>query len=273
MKKEHLGVGISNALASIIANDFGFDFFWVSSFELSALNGLLDLELISIDEISKTVQSINLTTNVPIIVDMDSGHGNAIQAYYASRKIFNSGADAICIEDYHHSKVCSLINGVDRELAPIKDQVDKIKKIKAASKNKKVIARSESLVCGDSVHSTIERFEAYIQEGGVESIFIQSKQREAGDLKKVANHFREKVDIYVTPTCFPEEIYDDLYASGVTHIILANFGIRKMFEALKYIYSVASTSDSAKVLDANTPSYTELIKVLTSNNPFAKLTK
>lgn len=261
---QRLGVGVCSGLSAKLANERKFDFLWVSSFELSISKGLPDSGLITSKELADDLEVIARNSSKELVVDLDSGHGDPLQCFMAADRAFSKGASAVCIEDHGFSKRSSLDSNAKRSLAPIDYQVEKLNAAyKASTKygnQPYVIARTEALVCGESTNSAIERLEAYIADGNASSIFVQNTSEDIEKLSEVVGHFKGKVRVFVTPTCYSHISFQKLYGFGVTDIILANYGIRTVFKSLNELYEKLELAESVSSIDGIVTSYAKLVE-------------
>src|SRR4051794_10828936 len=86
-------------LSAVLAEEAGFDAIWASGFELAALYGLPDVSLISMAEHLAMVRAIAGRCVLPIVADVDTGFGNAINVLHTVREYERAGAAAVVIED------------------------------------------------------------------------------------------------------------------------------------------------------------------------------
>lgn len=102
------------ALSAILAEEAGFDALWASGFEVAALYGLPDMSLISMTQHLDIVRAIAGSSSLPIVADIDTGFGNAINVIHAATEYEQAGANTIVIEDKTFPKVTSLVAGAGR---------------------------------------------------------------------------------------------------------------------------------------------------------------
>ena len=95
-------------------------------FELSALYGLPDVSLITMTQHLEMVRAIAGTASLPIIADIDTGFGNAVNVVHAIQEYERAGATAVVIEDKTFPKVTSLIADGRQELVCIEEFQGKI---------------------------------------------------------------------------------------------------------------------------------------------------
>jgi phosphoenolpyruvate phosphomutase len=96
-------------LSARLAEEAGFDGIWASGFELSALYGLPDVSLVTMTQHLDVVRAMADRTSLPIVADIDTGFGNALNVLHAVRNYERAGAAAVVIEDKSFPKVTSLV--------------------------------------------------------------------------------------------------------------------------------------------------------------------
>src|SRR5262249_51419495 len=137
-------------LSALLAQEAGFDGIWASGFELSALYALPDVSLISMTQHLDMVRAMAAAVAIPIIADIDTGFGNAINVDYAVSQYERAGAAAVVIEDKTFPKVTSLVDGGRQELVRTAEFQGKIAAAIAARSDSgfRIIARTEALIAG-----------------------------------------------------------------------------------------------------------------------------
>src|SRR6476646_2528264 len=156
-------------LSARLAEEAGFDRIWASGFELSALYGLADVSLISMTQHLDMMRAIAEQIELPIVADIDTGFGNAINVIHAIRQYERAGASAVVIEDKSFPKVTSLVADGRQELLRIEEFQGKIE---AACRTRKdpdflVIARDEALIAGLGQDAALKRAAAYGEAAAV----------------------------------------------------------------------------------------------------------
>src|SRR5256885_1401442 len=113
-------------LSARLAAEAGFDGIWASGFELSALYGLADVSLVSMTQHLEMLRAMAERVDLPIVADVDTGFGNAINVIYTVQQYERAGAAAVVIEDKSFPKVTSLVAGGRQDLLPIAEFQGKI---------------------------------------------------------------------------------------------------------------------------------------------------
>ena len=106
-------------LSARLAQEAGFDGVWTSGFELSALHGLPDVSLVSMTQHLEATRAIAQHCALPIVADIDTGFGNAINVIHAIEQYERAGAAAVAIEDNVDKDIVSVeeifrLQGMDR---------------------------------------------------------------------------------------------------------------------------------------------------------------
>lgn len=174
-KKEIISaIGVYNPLVGLIARDVGFNCLYLSGASLSASLGLPDLSLIELNEVATFTRYIYRATNLPIIVDVDTGFGEVLNVAKTAKEMYESKAAAIQIEDQKLPKKCGHLSG--KEIIETQHMVEKIKAAKQASPDLLVIARTDAkAVLG--LQKAIERAKIY-QNSGADIIFPEALESE-----------------------------------------------------------------------------------------------
>ncbi|WP_309084245.1 isocitrate lyase/phosphoenolpyruvate mutase family protein [Chelativorans sp.] len=157
--------GAANALAARIIADLGFEAIYLSGAGLTnTYLGLPDLGFISLPEIAQHTASIRDATDLPIVVDADTGFGNALNVRHTIRTLERAGASAVQIEDQVSPKRCGHFSGKD-----VVDLSEARSRIKAAvdarqDRNLMIVARTDARATL-GLSAAIERAQAFIEDG------------------------------------------------------------------------------------------------------------
>src|ERR1700676_5213443 len=167
--------GAANALAARLVEDLGFEAVYLSGAGLTnSLWAIPDLGFISLAELAQHAASIRLAVNLPIIVDADTGFGNAVNVWHCVHVLERAGADAIRIEDQIMPKKCG--HFANKSVIPVDEMVGKIKTAMDARvcEGLVIIARTDALAVED-FESAIERAQRYI-EAGADMTFVEAPE-------------------------------------------------------------------------------------------------
>jgi phosphoenolpyruvate phosphomutase len=228
-------VGAHDALSAKLIQLAGFDAIWASGFAISAsLKCIPDASFITSSEQLEVERNMAEAITIPIIADVDTGYGNALNVMRTVNDQERAGVAAICIEDNVYPKRCSFYAGVRRELIPIEEHCGKIQAAKAAQTipDFVVIARTEALIAGWGQEEALTRAEAYAQ-AGADAVLIHSKSPTFDELKAVAKAWSGRVPLVVVPTIFDGVTATELEDAGFKIVIYANQMVRASIRAMR----------------------------------------
>lgn len=226
-------------LSALLAEEAGFDGLWASGFELSALYGLPDVSLISMTQHLDMMRAIATQSSLPIVADIDTGFGNAINVIHAIAEYERAGAAAVVIEDKTFPKVTSLVADGRQELLRTEEFQGKIAAAIATRKSRDflVIARTEALIAGLGEAEALRRAAAY-EEAGADMILIHSKQKTPDEVESFVRAWKGKLPIVIVPTAYPEMNETRIRALGkIGMVIYGNHAIRACVTAMKDVFA------------------------------------
>lgn len=169
----HLMPGAANALAARVIEATGHKMLMVSGAAVAnTYLGVPDIGLVSLAELAGHVGAIRDAVNIPILVDGDTGFGNAVSVVHTVRVLERAGANAIMLEDQTFPKRCGHFEGKD-----IISKEEMVQKIKAAVDTREndslmILARTDSRAV-EGLQGALERARAY-QEAGADFLFIEA---------------------------------------------------------------------------------------------------
>lgn len=222
-------------LSAILAEEAGFDGLWASGFELSALYGLPDMSLISMTQHLDMLRAIAGRTSLPIVADIDTGYGNAINVIHTISEYERAGASAVVIEDKTFPKVTSLVEGGRQELLRIEEFQGKIEAAVNTRNNPDflIIARTEALIAGLGEEEALKRARSY-EAAGADMILIHSKKKDPSEIESFARAWNGNVPLTVVPNAYPELDATRIEALGnIRMVIYGNYGIRAATAAMQ----------------------------------------
>ncbi|MCH9299063.1 phosphoenolpyruvate mutase (plasmid) [Pantoea allii] len=216
-----------------------FDGIWSSSLTDSASRGIPDNETLALSSRLENIADIRNVTDMPIIMDADTGGQPEHFSYYVKRMI-NNGVNGVIIEDKTGLKKNSLFGTeVEQTLADINDFSEKIKRGKSAVyiDDFMIIARLESLIAGFDVDHALERADAYV-EAGADGIMIHSCKKTPDEVFLFSTKFRKKypsVPLICVPTTYSATSNRELSEAGFNVIIYANHMLRAAYKAMENV--------------------------------------
>lgn len=176
--------GAGNALAARLIEDMGFEAVYLSGAGVTnQFFGLPDLGFIGLDDIARHTAACRDAVALPLIVDADTGFGNALNVYQTVRTLERAGANAIQIEDQVSPKKCGHFNG-----KAVIDKAEMIGKIKAAVDARRsgdflLIARTDARAI-HGLDDALDRAHGFA-EAGADVTFIEAPT-DAGELARIA---------------------------------------------------------------------------------------
>jgi phosphoenolpyruvate phosphomutase len=247
-----VGVGVYDGLSALLAAKWHFDFVWVSSFCCSAVGGFPDAGIVGPEDILAIVRCVRRSVDLPIVVDLDSGYGDAVKAFHVVEAMARAGASALCIEDNPISKRCSLYDGYDRALVSIEEHVARLRAAQAgvakARSTCRIIARTEALVAGLGVNEALRRATAYA-DAGADAVFIQSLDATGNEVLTFGRVWQRRTPLFIAPTRLPQITKKEFFAAGISHTMFANQGLRAAHAAVDRTFRVLAEAESSQVVE------------------------
>ena len=180
--------GAPNALFARLIEDLGFEVVYVTGAGIANMQlGVPDLGLTTISEVSNTVASISDVVELPIIVDADTGFGNALNVIRTIKTLEKSGASGIQIEDQVFPKRCGHFGG--KEVISKSEMVQKIHAAVDARNDQslQIIARTDAAAV-EGLSSAIDRAQSYI-DAGADITFVEAPNSQM-ELERIANELQ-----------------------------------------------------------------------------------
>jgi len=226
-------------LSARLAEEAGFDGLWASGFELSALYGLADVSLITMTQHLEMMRAMADQSSLPIVADIDTGFGNAVNVVHAIAQYERAGAAAVVIEDKSFPKVTSLAAEGRQDLVRIEEFQGKIAAALATRRDPGflVIARTEALIAGLGEAEALTRAAAY-EAAGADMILVHSKQKTPAEVESFVRAWQGKAPIVLVPTAYPEMNAERIKALGkIRMVIYGNHAIRAAVTAMKDVFA------------------------------------
>lgn len=174
-RKGILGIpGTHNGLAAQQARDAGFEVGYLSGAAMTASMGLPDLGIITVDEVAFFIRQVVRASGMPILVDGDTGYGEALNVMHMVRTFEDAGAAAVHLEDQILPKKCGHLN--DKKLATPQDMAAKIAAARHARRHLYIIARTDA-AASEGIEGAVARAKLYM-EAGADAIFPEALNRE-----------------------------------------------------------------------------------------------
>ncbi len=164
MPGAHLG------LAALLAQKQGFEALYLSGAAMSATMGLPDLGMITIEDVCFFIRQVARATGLPLLVDGDTGYGEALNVMHMVRAFEDAGAGAVHLEDQLLPKKCGHLN--DKKLAGVDEMAAKVAAARKARRHLYVIARTDA-VASEGMDAAVDRAKRYL-DAGADAIFPEA---------------------------------------------------------------------------------------------------
>ena len=233
-----LAPGIYDALSGLIAEQSGAQAVYLSGASIAYTRfGRSDVGLVSVSEVHDTLAAVTDRIKIPIIVDADTGFGNALNVQRTIRNFERAGAAAIQIEDQSFPKRCGHLNG--KVLIKTDEMVGKVKAAVDARKTSDtlIIARTDARAV-EGLQEAIDRAHTY-EEAGADILFIEAP-RSVDELKIIRKSFHLNTPLLanmVEGGKTPVKTADDLKNLGFNIVIFPGGAVRAATFQLQEYYA------------------------------------
>jgi len=268
--------GAHDAISAKLIEKAGFKAIQVSGFGLSAsFLGLPDMAFLSFAEVLRFSKNIIDCVDIPVMVDADTGYGNAINAMYVTEEFIKIKAAGMNIEDQLFPKRCGHLEGKS-----IISTEEMVLKIKACNKVRNqmdpdfvINARTDAIAVG-GVEEAIRRGNAYA-EAGADLVFVEAP-RSVESIQYIVNSISAPVSINIMDAVVggktPLISIDKLRELGVARVSIP---VGPLFASIKGMVSYLEAIKGDKIAEGRTDLVTEFdfFKDLVGFNEYRKLEK
>ncbi|OJU35392.1 MAG: methylisocitrate lyase [Alphaproteobacteria bacterium 65-37] len=162
--------GTHNGIAALQATRAGFEALYLSGAAMSSSMGLPDLGVITVDEVCFFIRQVARASGLPVLVDGDTGYGEALNVMHMVRSFEEAGAGAVHIEDQILPKKCGHLN--NKKLADAHDMAAKVAAAAKARRDLVIIARTDA-AASEGIDGAVARARLYLQ-AGADAIFPEA---------------------------------------------------------------------------------------------------
>jgi len=162
--------GAHNGMAALQAKAAGFEALYLSGAAMSASMGLPDLGILTVDEVAFFIRQIARASGLPLLVDGDTGYGEALNVMHMVRVFEEAGAAAVHLEDQLLPKKCGHLN--DKKLASPAEMAAKVAAAVRARRHLVVIARTDA-AAAEGIEGAVARAQLYV-EADADAIFPEA---------------------------------------------------------------------------------------------------
>jgi len=225
-----------NGLSAKIVEEAGFQGIWGSGLSISAALGVRDNNEASWTQVLEVVEFMSDATEIPILLDGDTGYGNFNNMRRLVRKLEQRGIAGVCIEDKIFPKTNSFLRGEKQPLADINEFSGKIKAGLDARLDDDfcIVARVEAFIAGWGLEEALKRAEAY-HKAGATAILMHSKKSNPEDIISFMQEWGERCPVVIVPTKYYSTPTSEFKNQGISTVIWANHMMRGAISKMKDI--------------------------------------
>ncbi|MFS0656214.1 methylisocitrate lyase [Bacillus sp. 179-C3.3 HS] len=228
--------GVHDGMSALYAKKMGFLGLYLSGAAFCASKGLPDLGMIHSTEMAEKAKEIIRASELPLLVDIDTGYGGVLNTARAAKEMVESKVAAIQIEDQQMPKKCGHLNG--KSLVPAEEMIAKIKAIKQVAPSLLVVARTDAKSVS-GMDDVIHRANLYV-EAGADAIFPEALTT-TDDFMYASNHIRgpllaNMTEFGQTPYYHADEFSEfgfDMVIYPVSTLRVAAKGYERLFTEIK----------------------------------------
>jgi phosphonopyruvate hydrolase len=257
-----------NPLSARLAEEAGFDGIWASGFELSAAYGVPDASLLSFSQHLDMTRAMIEQVAVPVVADIDTGYGNAVNARHVVAAYAAAGAAAVVMEDKLFPKDTSLLAGGRQELVRIEEFQGKIEAARDAGRGTAnqqceviVIARTEALIADLGLDEALKRGRAYA-EAGADLLLVHSKRKTPDEIVAFTERWDGAIPLVIVPTAYPDLTEAKVRALGKIRIVIyANHAVRAAVGAMRAVFAQIRRDGGIHQVDKQIASVEEIFEL------------
>jgi len=233
-----LAPGVYDALSALVAEQAGFEALYLSGASIAYTRlGRSDVGLTTFSEVEDTLARITERVSRPVIVDADTGFGNALNAQRTVRGFERAGAAMIQLEDQSFPKRCGHLDG--KGVIPVDEMCGKLRAALdvRGSSGTLILARTDALAV-EGFDAALERAEAYLA-CGVDALFIEAL-RSAPQMDAACQRFASRVPLLVNMVeggATPLQSADELAQRGFRIVIFPGGTARAVAHTLQGYYA------------------------------------
>ena len=236
--------GAYNGLAALQARAAGFEALYLSGAAMTASMGIPDLGIITIDEVCFFIRQVARASTLPVLVDGDTGYGEAINAMHMVRAFEEAGAGAVHLEDQLLPKKCGHLN--DKKLASPSDMAAKIAAARRARRHLYILARTDA-AASEGMDGAVARARLYL-EAGADAIFPEALHD-----AEMFRTFASRIDapLLANMTEFGRTPYftaDEFAAMGYRMVIWPVSALRMAARAQEELYAAIARDGGAQAM-------------------------
>ena len=253
--------GAINPYSALLAKKTGIKALYISGAGVAnASFGLPDLALTSLDNVLEDLRRIRGISNLPILVDCDTGWGSALNISKTTKEMISAGASGIHIEDQVSEKRCG--HRPNKEIVSTEEMCDRMKAARDAVSDDEfmLMARTDAFA-NEGINGTIERAQRYV-EAGANALFPEAITS-LEDYKTLSDSVTVPILANITEFGMtPLFKKDELKKAGISIILHPLSAFRAMSKAALEVYSTISEDGNVEKILEKMQSRDELYEIL-----------
>ena len=251
-----------NGLSARIVREAGFSGIWASGLSISAQLGVRDNNEASWTQVVDVLEFMADASDLPILLDGDTGYGNFNNMRRLVRKLEQRGIAGVCIEDKQFPKTNSFLNGERQPLADIAEFAGKIAAGKDTQNdpNFSIVARVEALIAGWGMEEALRRAEAY-RRAGADAILIHSKLSKPDEILTFAREWAGRGPLVIVPTKYYSTPTNVFRLAGISLVIWANHMVRSATSAMQSVAKEVFASQTLVNIEDRIVSVDEIFRL------------
>ncbi|WP_068793491.1 methylisocitrate lyase [Brevibacillus laterosporus] len=250
--------GAHDAMAALMARRVGFSALYLSGAAYTASCGLPDLGIITSTEIAQRAKELIRATDLPVLVDIDTGFGGILNVARTAREMLEANVAAVQLEDQQLPKKCGHLNG--KKLVTTEEMVQKIIAIKKVAPTLVLVARTDARSV-EGLDAAIERARSYV-EAGADAIFPEALES-AEEFRMFAQ--RISAPLLANMTEFGKTPYytaEEFAKLGYRMVIYPVTSLRVAAKAYERVFQVMKKQGTQKGELANMQTRSELYEAI-----------
>jgi len=200
---------------------------------------------------------------VPVLADLDTGYGNAVNVMHVVGAYARAGVAAVVIEDKIFPKDTSLLAGGRQDLVRIEEFQGKIAAARAAGSERDllVVARTEALIADLGLDEALMRAQAYA-EAGADMILVHSKQKTPDEIVAFARRWQGETPVVVVPTAYPDLTEARIRELGnIGMVIYGDHAVRAAVTAMRQVFAAIRADGGIHNVDKRIVSVEEIFEL------------
>lgn len=252
-----------NGLSAKIVEEAGFKGIWGSGLSISAAMGVRDSNEASYTQVLDVLEFMSDATDVPILLDGDTGYGNYNNARRLVSKLEGRQIGGVCLEDKMFPKMNSLLaDTTTQKLAGIDEFCRKIKACKDTQRDPdfQVVARVEAFIAGHGLEEAVKRADAY-REAGADAILMHSKLGDHSEIEAFMHRWERRHPVIIVPTKYYTTPTDTFRDWGVNMVIWANHNMRASITAMQDTCKSIHDNEHLMEVEPNVATVKEVFRI------------